>query len=317
MSQVASKGVEQYVMDPYDIGWYIESADEETYGPVSRETIRRFLEDKTISPNTLTRHCTQPEARPVADQPAIMQQFDTPPSGSAVGDHLAEAWPRSKRDKQALAEASLPCAWHKRPATLVCLRCHAPYCNRCRAKPFRKEYFLCRRCQASVYNRRVGAWILDVTVLCYLPFFIAAFAMALLRVPPDQVAIVMWVLYFVCFVMVFFLRDSLFGGAGVGKRAAGLRVVQSKDGSSPLTYGQGVVRWLSQFIPIFNLVDLAVPFRDPLLRRYGDRWAGTRVIDSQRSIAKVQRKIAKRLVKKGVQPPPQLEMTMEGLARLA
>ena len=57
-------------MDPYEIGWYIESADEDIYGPVSRKSLRRFLEEKTITPNTLVRHCTQAEARPAADQPA-------------------------------------------------------------------------------------------------------------------------------------------------------------------------------------------------------------------------------------------------------
>ena len=97
-------------MDPYEIGWYIESADEEIYGPVSRQTLRRFLEDKTITPNTLVRHCTQAEARPAADQPVIMEQLSSNAKGSSIGDRLAEAWPRKKRDRQALAEDSLPCA---------------------------------------------------------------------------------------------------------------------------------------------------------------------------------------------------------------
>ena len=114
-----------------------------------------------------------------------------------------------------------------------------------------------------------------------------------------------------------FLRDSLFGGAGIGKRLTGLRVVQSKDGKTPLTYGQGIVRWLSQFIPFFNLFDAIAPYRDPLLRRYGDRWAGTRVLDTERKLAKDRDKIARRLIKKGIQPPPEFGMTMEGLARLA
>src|SRR5260370_524547 len=74
MSQVRRKSVERITMDPYEIGWYIESADEEIYGPVSRKALRRFLEEKTITPNTLVRHCTQPEARPAADQPVIMEQ---------------------------------------------------------------------------------------------------------------------------------------------------------------------------------------------------------------------------------------------------
>ena len=81
MSQVAQEGVGPIVMDPYEIGWYIESADEEIYGPVSRKSLRRFLEEKTITPNTLVRHCTQPEARPAADQPVIMEQLSLDSEG--------------------------------------------------------------------------------------------------------------------------------------------------------------------------------------------------------------------------------------------
>src|SRR5262249_20839658 len=97
----------------------------------------------------------------------------------------------------------------------------------------------------------------------------------------------------------------------------GLRVVQSKDGRTPLSFGQGIVRWLSQLIPIFNLFDAMAAYQDPLQRRYGDRWASTRVIDSERKLAKDRFKLARRLVKKGIQPPQELEMTMERLAQLA
>src|SRR5271166_6432443 len=109
MSQVAQKGVEQLAMDPYEIGWYIESADEDIYGPVSRQALRRFLEDKTITPNTLVRHCTQPEAKPAADQPIVMENLNLEGKGTAIGDKLAEAWPRKKRDRLTLAEGSVPC----------------------------------------------------------------------------------------------------------------------------------------------------------------------------------------------------------------
>lgn len=316
MSRVAKKGAEQIAMDPYEIGWYIESADEETYGPVSRGSLRRFLEDKTISPNTLVRHCTQPEARPVADQPVIINQLDLGARGSAMGDRLPEAWPRKSRDQQALAEDSLPCAWHKRPAVLVCVRCHAPYCNRCRVKPFRKQYFLCRRCQANSHNRRFIAFDVDFAIICYVPFRIAPAVLVALGAGPSQSQLVINVVWLGCTAL-FLFRDSVFGGAGIGKRLLGLRVVQSKDGKTPLTYGQGVVRGLSQDIPLFNLYDAVIPYRDPLLRRVGDRWAGTRVIDTARKLAKVRQKIAQRLIKKGVQPARELGMTMEEFARLA
>ena len=106
MSQVAQEGVGPItIMDPYEIGWYIESADEEIYGPVSRKSLRRFLEDKTITPNTLVRHCTQPEAKPAADQPAIMQQLSL---RCARERRSATSWTRP-----GLARSAIGTPWRK------------------------------------------------------------------------------------------------------------------------------------------------------------------------------------------------------------
>ncbi len=315
MSQVDHEDVGPKKMDPFEIGWYIESADEDIYGPVSRKSLRRFLEDSTITPNTLIRHCTQAEAKPAADQPMIMNQLNIAAKGSTIGDRLAEAWPRRKRDRQALAEDTLPCWRHKRPAVLACVRCHAPYCNKCRAKPFRKQYFLCRRCQMGTWNRRWGALILDTMLLFWVPYSAGLALGAILG--NESAALLFLSLGLLAGTCLLFLRDSLFRGAGPGKRIAGLRVVQSKDGKTPLTHGQGTVRWLSQLIPIFQIVDAIAAYQDPLQRRYGDRWAGTRVLDSERKLAKDRDKVARRLLKKkGIQPPPEFPMTMEGLARL-
>jgi uncharacterized RDD family membrane protein YckC len=315
MSQVLRTGVEPLVMDPHEIGWYIESADEDTYGPVSRQTLRRFLQDGTITPNTLIRHCTQPEASPAAEQPAIMDQLQLEGKRSGLGDKLSDAWPRKKRDQLALAQGSLPCAWHKGHAVLVCVRCHAPYCNSCRAKPFRKQFFLCRRCQGGIYNRRAVAIILDFALFFYIPIFALAFAMTLTGAGHINEPL----LYAVQAVglCLFFVRDSMLHGSGPGKRALGLRVVKTTDGHTPLSHGQGALRWLSQFIPFFNLVDLSVPYRDPLLRRFGDRWAGTRVLDTEPKLARLRGKRALSLIRKGVQPAQTVDMTMEDLARLA
>jgi uncharacterized RDD family membrane protein YckC len=245
----------------------------------------------------------------------IMEQLNLDTKGAALGDRLAEAWPRKKRDQLALAEGSIPCAWHKKPAVLMCIRCHAPYCNGCRAKPFHKQFFLCRRCQLNIYNRRIGALIIDSFLVVYVPIIATALIVAALGMSQTSGPLIVNIVNLVCVALLFF-RDSLLGGSGLGKRFTGLRVVQTKDGTTPLTHGQGIVRWLSQFIPFFNLVDASVPYRDPLLRRFGDRWAGTRVIDSDRKLAKARAKIARRLIKKGVEPPPELGMTMEGLARI-
>lgn len=316
MSQVAQPEAGPKMMDPLEVGWYIESSDEETYGPVSRRAVRGFLEQGAITPNTLVRHCTQPEARPVAEQPRMMDDLAIDPKRSiTVGDRMAEAWPKKGRDRKALAGDTLPCAWHKRPAVLVCVRCHAPYCDGCRAKPFKKAFYLCKRCQTAMWNRRFGALLLDTVIWVYVPVYGTAIGASVLGVGQTASLIATYGVGFFANILIF-LRDSLFGGAGIGKRSAGLRVVQAKDGSSPLTHGQGVVRWLSQLIPIFNLVDATAVYRDPLMRRYGDRWAGTRVIDTDNRLAKDRMKIARRLIKKGVQPPREFGMKMEELARI-
>lgn len=182
MSQVVTQSVEQTETDPYEIGWYVESADEETYGPVSRTTLGRWLEENAITPNTLVRHCTQPEALPLADQAVLADRLAFERIKSGVGDRLGEAWPRKGRDRLALAEGSLPCVRHKRPAILFCVRCHAPYCNKCRMKPFKKQFFLCRGCQSNVYNRRVGALILDSLLIIYAPMILTVVVVALLGV---------------------------------------------------------------------------------------------------------------------------------------
>ncbi len=302
--------VEANVVDPYEIGWWIESADEEIYGPVSRKSLRQFLQDGTITPNTLVRHCTQPVSKPVADQAGIVQAVALSPTAPATGDRLEQAWPRKWRDQLALAEDSMPCSRHKKPAVLFCVKCHAPYCTKCRAKPYRKQFYLCRQCQAGSHNRRFLALIVDGTLFVYVPIFAAVPFLGGL----DAAAINL-----VQFAggLVFLVRDSMFRGAGPGKRLAGLRVVQGKDGVSPLTHGQGVLRWLSQFIPIFSLFDAFVPLSDPLQRRYGDRWAKTRVIDSEARLAKARDKVAKRLQKKGITPATECGMTMEQFARLS
>ncbi len=317
MSQILEDVDSAATMDPFEIGWYIESADEEIYGPVSRKTLRQYLEEDAISPNTLVRHCSQPEAKPVVDQPGVADQMVLEGKGAALGDRMEEVWPRKKRDQLALAEDSLPCAWHKKPAVLVCVRCHAPYCNKCRAKPFRKQFFLCRRCQVGMHNRRFGALIVDTLVLVYVPMLALGALIGFTDLGRQVNPLLLNAGLQLLTLILLFGRDAFFGGSGIGKRMSGLQVVKTRDGTTPLGFGQGIVRWLSQLIPFFNIADAIKPYYDPLLRRYGDQWASTRVIDREARLAKDRAKIAKRLLKKGIQPPPDLELTMTGLAQLA
>ena len=133
------------------------------------------------------------------------------------------------------------------------------------------------------------ALVVDNLVLLYLPVFLIGFALAAIGVP--QIASddhhlcgrlhLHWPLL---------LARLTFPRRGPGQAQVGLKVVQSKDGTSPLSHGQGIVRWLSVLIPFFNLFDVSVPYRDPLIRRFGDRWAGTRVIDSEKKLTQAREK---------------------------
>ena len=267
MSQVAQKGVEPLAMDPYEIGWYIESADEEIYGPVSRKALRRFLEDKTITPNTLVRHCTQPEARPAADQPVIMDQLHLEAKGSALGDRLAEAWPRKKRDRQALAEDSLPCAWHKRPAVLVCVRCHAPYCNSAGPNPFASSSSCAAAARRSMYNRRIVALFVDTGILFYVPFIVAVVTLAVLGAGQSQAQLVINIVQLVCLCPLFRSRLGLSRRRDrqAIDRFAG-RAVEGRKDAAHLWPGS---RALAESVySLFQPVSMqSVPYRDPLLRR--------------------------------------------------
>jgi uncharacterized RDD family membrane protein YckC len=230
-----------------------------------------------------------------------------------TGDRLEELWPKRNKDRQALAESSIMCYRHSRPAVLVCTRCEAPYCSRCRSKPWRIQFYCCRRCQGNHHNRRFVGLLIDGLIYNYLPLAVIIPVMSAVGGAAAQV-----LTYGINAVMLvlFLFRDAMFRGAGLGKRAMGLRVVRSSDGKTTLGYGQAIVRWSSQLIPVFNLVDAFVVYRDPLLRRYGDRWAKTRVIDTPRALEKARSKARARLLKRGVELQQTPGMTPERFARI-
>jgi uncharacterized RDD family membrane protein YckC len=284
--------------DRYSIGWWIESADDETYGPASRATLGRFLAEGVISPNTLVRHCTEMTKQPVIDVPGVREAVPTGANLLAHGDKLSEAWPRRTKERLALAQDSIPCVWKKQPAVLVCLRCGGPYCKKLQAKPFNRQFYFCRRCQAKLYNARAFAYLLDSFLLAGLLILIPTVAVGALGaahiLTEQQVGSLIYLFWFIDGI-VFLFRDRIFGDAGPGKRLFGIHVVRSNDGQTPLGSGQAFIRWLSLMIPVFNLFDLSAPFRDPLMRRYGDRWAGTRVIDTDSKVSRLRQEIAYRL----------------------
>jgi uncharacterized RDD family membrane protein YckC len=306
-------------LDLNSIGWWVESADDDVYGPVSRATLVKFLADGVISPNTLVRHSTESTKRPAVDVPGVREALPSGVNFLPHGDRLEATWPRRKQDQLALAQDSIPCVWKNRPAVLVCLRCGAPYCEKYRAKPFKKQFYFCKRCQAQLCNRRAFAIILDSFVL-YLICIILPIAIIPLVASSGgskedaRSGIALAYACTLAYPLLFMFRDRL---GGLGKRVFALRVVQARDGESRLTYGQSFVRWLSLMIPVFILFDCSVPFRDPLLRRYGDRWAGTRVIDTDRKLTQVRQRILSRLHwKKQVRLLNPVQTPMSAFARI-
>jgi uncharacterized RDD family membrane protein YckC len=288
----------------YSIGWWIESADEETYGPASRSAVQQLLREGIISKNTLIRHCTQESVRPVVDQPGMLEGLAIDERTPATGDRLEAFWPSSSRERLTLAEGDLPCARHKRPAVGVCLRCHAPYCKKCQMKPVKKQFYFCRHCQANHNNRRALAVILDGLLMYAVILPVMFIAGGFAGEDPDSVGaffMISQLLYLGAMVLYVF-RDPLMGGAGPGKRAVGMHVVQSKDGTSRLTYGQALIRFLPLLLPFVPFVEAVLIYRDPLDRRLGDRLAKTRVIDTSLKLVQARDKTRRRLAKKGAGP---------------
>src|SRR5262249_11716532 len=162
----------------------------------------------------------------------------------AVGDQLAEQWPRRRKEQLQLAQDTLPCVRHRRNAVLFCLRCQAPYCQRCQMKPYWRPYYFCRRCQAKHYHGRAGAYLL-AGLLFYLYFLLLAALIGASAGPlgldnaPGEATALLNVLLLIGTVW-FIFRDVLQRGGGPGKRLVGLRVVSQRDGVSPLGYGQAI-----------------------------------------------------------------------------
>ena len=174
---------------------------------------------------------------------------------------------------------------------------------------------MCRKCQASSYNRRIIAYFIDSFVIT-VPIYALAFALGGL-VGSTAAITVPVALLTIATPIVFYFRDPIFGGAALGKRAMGLRVVSARDGVTPVTYGQALVRNVALLIPFFNLVDLTVPYRDPLCRRYGDRWAKTRVVETQNRLEERRTKVRSWLAQKGVDLQQAPNITPEQFARIA
>lgn len=126
-------------------------------------------------------------------------------------------------------------------------------------------------------QNRVIAGFIDGVIWCGV---MALFMMFL----PDLIGYVLGLAYFVT-------RDTLpfLGGQSVGKKAMGLMAVTSEGKSLRDDWKTGAIRNIACGIPFFVFVELFVLINrqeqpKPLLR-LGDEWAGTKVINADRSMA--------------------------------
>lgn len=75
-------------------------------------------------------------------------------------------------------------------------------------------------------------------------------------------------------------RDTLpfYNGQSFGKKAMGIKVIKEDTGAGITgDYATGVIRYIPQIIPLLNVVDALVIFRDNS-KRFGDEWAKTIVV---------------------------------------
>ena len=134
------------------------------------------------------------------------------------------------------------------------------------------EYWVCRKCNLRMTNRRQFAWLLDVValwaVLAVIAFVLGAVGAAARADVSGVVAVLPWLLY-----GAWLLKDG-FDGHSFGKSLMGLQVVDI-DTEQGAGFGASFQRNLPMLIPFAPLVAAFQMSRGP---RLGDGWANTRVV---------------------------------------
>ncbi len=155
-----------------------------------------------------------------------------------------------------------------------------PVCDQTRpAKKFKSlyGYLICDKCYYGFANRRQGAFILDSLIfrLALLPISIGLSVLLAalninmesnaVRIADGLLGIVLWV--------IFLGKDGWFGNSP-GKRITGIQVIDETTRGS-VSFVQSVKRNLPLVIPFVPVVVACTLSKG---KRWGDGWAGTRVI---------------------------------------
>jgi uncharacterized RDD family membrane protein YckC len=134
------------------------------------------------------------------------------------------------------------------------------------------------------FVRRISAQLVDIFFIS-LSYFVVALLFSLLDMNPylpgpDQYYFqqLFWGVVVGIGVFYFLVRDT--GGASIGKRIMGLRVVKYDDYDRPANLVHSIARNITLLIPLLNILDVIYAFTDPKGRRVGDRFAGTVLTES-------------------------------------
>jgi uncharacterized RDD family membrane protein YckC len=129
------------------------------------------------------------------------------------------------------------------------------------------------------FVRRIAAQLVDLFFIS-LSYFVVALLLSLLDMNPympgpDQYYYqqLFWGIVAGIGVFYFLVRDA--GGASLGKRIMGLRVVKYDDYDRSATLLHSIMRNVTLLVPLLNILDVVYAFTDPKGRRVGDRVAGT------------------------------------------
>ena len=155
---------------------------------------------------------------------------------------------------------------------------HCPLCGG-RAKKVQRLYDhdVCRRCATKFANRRQFAWLIDFFFLYILNFVVGLMIGTLSAAANGGVASpqATWVALAMGFVVgaLYGFKDG-FGGKSIGKMVTGVRCVEEETGR-PISFARAFKRNLIVIVPLMPLVIAATMMKG---WRFGDRFAGTRVI---------------------------------------
>jgi uncharacterized RDD family membrane protein YckC len=134
------------------------------------------------------------------------------------------------------------------------------------------------------FVRRVAAQLVDLFFIS-LSYFVVALLFSLLDMNPympgpDQYYFqqLFWGVVAGIGVFYFLIRDA--GGASIGKRIMGLRVVKYDDYDRSANLLHSILRNVTLLMPLLNILDIIYAFTDPKGRRVGDRFAGTVLTES-------------------------------------